>query len=126
MKIIDASGVPSRVIPEPYQRSLQLVLDKRDDNDVGDFSFILSTLYPFGGKTASHSHQVGELMYITSGYGYCVTNSQKIALSPGFTVYARANENHQIVNESNETMRIACFFMPALPEQDVKEFEGYR
>jgi mannose-6-phosphate isomerase-like protein (cupin superfamily) len=126
MKIIDAARIPSKVIPEPYQRSLQLILDKRDGEDVGDFSLILSTLYPYEGKTASHSHNVAELMYIISGYGYCITDGQKTAIRPGYSVYARADENHQIVNESNETMRIVCVFLPALSEEKIKELEGHR
>jgi len=126
MRILDCTSVPSKVVPEPYRRSLQLVLDKSDGKDVQDFTFLLSTLFPYEGKTDSHVHPVDELIYIVSGYGYSLGGGQKTPVKTGTMVYASAGEEHQIVNESNETMRLLCVYIPALPDEVIAKFKGYR
>jgi quercetin dioxygenase-like cupin family protein len=117
----DTDEFPSKVVPEPYHRSLQLILDKIDGDNVGDFTFLLSTLFPYEGKTDLHTHPVDELIYITSGYGYSLYKGEKTPVKPGSFIYAKAEEEHQVVNESNETMRLVCIYIPALPEDKVKK-----
>jgi len=121
MRILNCSAIRSVVIPEPYKRSLQLVLDKSDGDDVRDFTFLLSTLYPYDGKTDAHEHSVDELIYVASGFGYSISSGEKALIGTGTLLYASAGEKHQVVNESNETMRLVCVYVPALPAQSVRK-----
>ena len=80
MKVVESRECPSKVIPEPYKRSLQLIFDKSDGDMGGDCTFLLSTLFPYEGKTDYHTHPVDEIIYITSGYGYSLSEEDKIAV----------------------------------------------
>ncbi|MBT4288569.1 MAG: cupin domain-containing protein [Deltaproteobacteria bacterium] len=125
VETLDSKDISSKVIPEPYNRSLQLILDKTDGDNVGDFTFLLSTLFPYEGKTDYHTHPVDELIFICSGYGHSVDeNGEKTPLKAGSVIYAKAEKKHQCVNESPETMRMACIYIPALPEELVKKIRS--
>jgi quercetin dioxygenase-like cupin family protein len=121
MQIIDSTRLPYKIVPEPYKRSQQMVLDK-SDGDVGDFTLLTSTLFPFDGKTNAHTHDVDEVIYITSGYGYALSNGEKTPVAAGSVIYARAQEEHQVVNESHETMKLICMYIPALPTEMVASY----
>jgi len=121
---LDTKTISSTVIPEPYKRSLQVVLDKTDGDNVGDFTFLLSTLFPYEGKTDYHTHTVDELIYITSGYGYSLADGKKTPIQAGSFIYAKAGEQHQCVNESNETMRLICIYIPGLPEETITKIRS--
>jgi len=125
VETIDSKDIPSKIIPEPYNRSLQLILDKTDGENVGDFTFLLSTLFPYEGKTDYHTHPVDELIYICSGYGYSLNEKEeKTPIKTGSVIYAKAGKKHQCVNESPETMRMACTYIPALPAEAVKKIRS--
>lgn len=121
MKIVETTKLPFKSVAAPYQRSQQMVMDKSDGGQE-NFTFLISTLFPLEGKTESHVHDVDELIYIESGYGYSVANGERTPVGPGTTVYAVAGEEHQLVNESHETMKLICVYIPALPEEAVKTF----
>ncbi len=124
VETFDTKSFSSKVIPEPYKRSLQVILDRTDGDNVGNFTFLLSTLFPFEGKTDYHTHTVDELIYITSGYGFSLADGKKIPIQAGSFIYAKAGEKHQCVNESNETMRLICIYIPALPEQIIQKIRS--
>ena len=121
MKSVDTTKLPFRSVPAPYQRSQQLVMD-RTDGGLENFTFLISTLFPLEGKTDNHVHDVDELIYVESGYGYSLADGKRSEVRPGTTVYAKAGEYHQIVNESPESMKLVCFYIPGLPEEAVKSF----
>lgn len=120
----DTREFPSKVIPEPYKRSLQIILDRSDGGNVGDFTFLLSTLFPYEGKTDLHNHTVDELIYITSGYGYSVYGEKQTPVQAGSFIYAKAGEAHQVVNKSNESMRLVCIYIPALPQENIEKIRS--
>lgn len=124
VETLDTKEFPSKIVPEPYKRSLQVILDKTDGDNVGDFTFLLSTLFPYEGKTDSHTHPVDELIYITSGHGYSVYEGEKTPIQAGSFIYAKAGKEHQCVNKSNETMRLVCIYIPALPEESIKKIRN--
>lgn len=120
VETLDSKDIAAKVIPPPYNRSLQLILDATDADNAGNFTFLLSTLFPYEGKTDYHVHPVDELIFICSGYGYSVDdNGEKTPLTPGSVIYAKAGLKHQCVNQSPETMKMACIYIPALPEEIV-------
>jgi quercetin dioxygenase-like cupin family protein len=124
VETVDTKDFASKVVPEPYKRSLQLILNKTDGDNVGDFTFLLSTLFPYEGKTDMHTHPVDELIYITSGYGYSLKKDEKTPIQAGSFIYAKAGEEHQCVNESNETMRLVCIYIPALPDEVIQKIRS--
>jgi len=52
----------SKVVPQLYKRSLQIFLDRTDGENVGEVTFLISTLFPSEGKTDLHIHTVDELI----------------------------------------------------------------
>lgn len=109
----------SKVDP-PFERSLKVIFSP-DSDGVGDFTLLVSTLYQRGGKTAMHDHpEHGELMYVTTGRGYAILGDQTIEVEPDTTFYAPPGVQHQVVNMGDETMKILCFFTPALPPEYIK------
>ena len=38
--------------------------------------------------------------------------------------YAKAGEAHQVVNLSNESMRLVCVYIPALPKENIRKLRG--
>jgi quercetin dioxygenase-like cupin family protein len=121
MKIVETTKLPFRSVPAPYSRSQQVVMDKSDGGQ-GDFTFMISTLLPFEGKTDYHTHEGDELIYVETGYGYSLCEGEKTPIGPGTALYAVAGEQHQVVNESHETMKLVCVFLPALAADVVKNF----
>lgn len=58
----DTKEFSSKVVPQLYKRSFQIFLDRTNGENVVDFTFLLSTLFPSEGKTDLHIHTVDELI----------------------------------------------------------------
>jgi len=58
----DTKEFSLKVVPQLYKRSLQIFLDRTDDENIGNFTFLLSTLFPYERKTDLHTHTVDELI----------------------------------------------------------------
>lgn len=109
-------------ISAPYTRIQRLLLTSQKDKNIKDFSLMASNLYPDGGKTEYHIHDVDEAIYIVSGYGESIEEGVRNKVEAGCVIYIPAGRKHQVVNESVETMKMLCFFIPSLPEKKLAAF----
>lgn len=108
--------IPGADVPPPFARHLKKVLAPEDDKDVEGFTLLTSTLAPYEGKTNPHTHEgQGELMYVVTGRGEGFCGDEKFKLEPDSVVWAPAGVEHQMCNTGEETMKLFCVFVPALP-----------
>ncbi len=112
-RIFDISGAD---VPPPFARHIKKVLAPEDEPDVEGFTLLTSTLASREGKTNPHTHESqGELMYIVTGRGEGYCGDEKFKIEPDCVLWAPPGAEHQLCNTSEETMRIFCVFIPALP-----------
>lgn len=115
--------VPSSKVDPPFERGLKVIFTPTEENPI-DFTLLISTIYPRGGKTAVHEHKnSGELMYITSGHGEAVLGNERFAVEPDMVFYAPPGVKHMVLNTSDETMKIICVFIPPLPKEYVEKMQ---
>ncbi|MGI6485293.1 MAG: cupin domain-containing protein [Tepidanaerobacteraceae bacterium] len=115
--------IPSSKVDPPYERGLKVVFTPTEESPI-DFTLLISTLYPRGGKTALHEHEnEGELMYITTGYGEAILGDKRFPIEPDIVFYAPPKVQHMVLNTSDETMKIICFFTPALPKEYIEKMQ---
>lgn len=115
--------VPGIKIAIPFSRTLKVLFSNKDYADP-PFTVILSILSPRGGKTALHEHnEGGEFMYVFSGFGNLLLGEKKYNIEPDTFFYAPPNYQHQVVNTSDETMKILCFFSPPVSEEYIENMQ---
>lgn len=61
----------------------------------------------------SHSHPNEEVFFVVSGYGEVVVDGQCEEVGPGSAVLVPGNAEHQLVNTSQEVLRVLCSAAPA-------------
>ena len=116
MSFIDVNVVEEQTVPPPFHRRLSIILAPDLDDTVKGFTFLISTLEPVDGKTPMHDHgNVGELMYFISGKGKAILeDGTEYMIKPNTVLWAPPGVKHQTVNLSDEPLRIACVFIPAV------------
>jgi quercetin dioxygenase-like cupin family protein len=78
------------------------------------------------GKAArpAHSHPNGEeVIYILSGWGRVLIDGQVGAVQAGSAVLFPQGKVHMLHNQSEEEMKVACFFAPPTNLENYKFFE---
>lgn len=60
-------------------------------------------------------------MYVLSGHGKAFNNGEEIALAPGGMLVAAPGEEHVIINNSGETLRLLCIFSQPTTRAALKE-----
>lgn len=102
----------------PYERTLKVVLSP-EVGGVDSLTFIISSLYP-GSQTNVHHHGIsGELMYFLSGRGKATLGDLSYDIEPDTALYAGPGIEHQIINTSDEMMKVACIYVPPLSKDYV-------
>src|SRR5271157_446569 len=116
MSFIDCNSAGEQTVPPPFHRRLSIILAPDLDETVTGFTFLISTLEPGDGKTSMHDHgDVGELMYFVTGEGKAVLeDGTEYHIKPNTVLWAPPGVKHQTINESDEPLRIACVFVPAV------------
>ncbi|MBS3969411.1 MAG: cupin domain-containing protein [Clostridia bacterium] len=115
--------IACKTVPEPDKRNLQLVYTPQQDEEMENFTFLMSTLYPLTGQTDFHIHPVDEMILIITGKGEAIIEDKHYDLEPGSVIYAKAGVQHQCKNYSAESMKMACFYIPALPDELIKKIK---
>lgn len=62
-----------------------------------------------GGRTPCHSHNDKERIVVMEGTGEIKVNTENRAIQPWDFVELNNNEQHQIINNSNELLTLMCF-----------------
>jgi len=118
MKVIRAWTIEGVEVPSPYQRTIKVLLSP-DKDGIQEYSVSQAIISPRS-KTDNHTHDRKELIYVVSGRGHCVSNGNKIELEPDTLLLVDSGEEHQIFNESDETMKILVIFVPPQSSEYLK------
>jgi len=122
MPYVDGSEVAGVAVPEPFARTLKVLMSPETHSDVEGFTLILSALAPGGGCTDMHAHESsGELMVFVAGTGRAWLDGVERELRPGVAIYAPPGVEHRTMNTGEEPLEIVCVFMPPAPADYIKE-----
>ncbi len=110
VKIIEAWKETGVKVPAPFEREITLLLGP-DKGDVDDVRINLVTVPP-GGKTNYHDHDRPEMLYVLEGEGQCVSEDGDIQLEKDLLVWAETGDPHQIVNNTDSTLKLLTLFVP--------------
>lgn len=110
--VIDDDEVEGAEVPGDHNRILKVLMSPEVGNyDEG--TILLSDIQP-GKSTGMHTHDADEIMYVASGYGYNECGGKKNEIEEGSTIFAPADVEHDIVNESDEVLRLFCVYIPSI------------
>ncbi len=116
MKLVKAFEEQGQTIPEPYKRNIK-VLFAPDKNDVPEITFSHAIIYPHS-QTDYHKHDRPELIYIVTGRGVSICDGKEVPVEPDTVLWVLAGEMHQMINRSDETMKLATVFIPGYTAEE--------
>jgi len=106
-------------VPRPYERILKVLLSPENTGS-NRLTLLFAILTP-GSRSPLHDHENSETMYITSGRGHGRIDDHDFEVEPDMVVYAAPHVKHQLVNTSDETMKILCIHIPSVPKKYTQE-----
>ena len=110
--MFDGMRVPGAKVPAPNERFLKVLLSP-ELGSTDKFTLLYSIISPKNG-TGEHAHDSDEIMYVATGRGEGVVGNEKSELKEGTVIFAPNRIKHHITNTGDETLKIVCFYIPAL------------
>lgn len=98
--------------PQPANGYAEVILSPRNIRSVQPFSFGTQAVPPQG-RVRLHAHDGGEeVLYVLRGRGTALVDGVAHPMEPGTTLYLGHNCSHSFVNDGDEEMAWAWFFLP--------------
>ncbi len=116
MKVVKAWEEKGVEIPDPYRRQIKVIFAP-DKEGVEELTFSHAILPP-NGRTDFHSHDRPELIYVVSGRGICVNETEHTPIQEDVALWVPADEKHQIINSGDVPLKLATVFVPAFTASD--------
>jgi len=110
MKLVRAAEEEGVTIPEPYRRTIRILLAP-DKEDVPEIMLSHVTIYP-GTHTDYHDHDRPELIYVVSGRGTSKCEGEEVEVGPHTAMWVPAGEKHEVRNTGSEDMILVTVFVP--------------
>ena len=118
--IIDETTVEELDLPG---RHLRWVVTK-DNTGAQYCTMAVIRVAPGSRVRPAHSHPNGEeIIYILNGHGRVLIDGKVQPVKAGCAVLFPKGKIHMLENQSNEEMKVACFFAPATSLDNYKFFE---
>jgi len=111
MIIANENEVPLIQMEEPFKRSLKVLLSPVLTPKLKSIAAGL-TLLPPGGSSDFANHIEGEMFFVISGRGHIVVGDEEKDLVPGTAVWVPPGIDHQLVNSSNDYLKILWVLSP--------------
>lgn len=120
LPIIDETTVEELDLPG---RHLRWVVTK-DNTGAQYCTMAVIRVAPGSRVRPAHSHPNGEeIIYILNGHGRVLIDGKVQPVKAGCAVLFPKGKIHMLENQSNEEMKVACFFAPATSLDNYKFFE---
>ena len=111
MIIVHEDDAPAMHAPEPFRRTLKVLLSPVLHPQLKTHAVGLSILSP-GTKSDEHAHVESETFYVGSGAGHIKTAEGEKPLTPGTAAWSPPGESHQLINDGDETLKILWVLLP--------------
>jgi len=113
MSVVEGWRIPGVKVPQPNERVLK-VLASPETGGSEHMSILFSIISP-DSTTGMHRHESSdECMYVATGRGTYICGSERKAIAPDVLLIAKAGQEHEIRNKSEETMKLVAVFSPPL------------
>ncbi|HPC28346.1 MAG TPA: cupin domain-containing protein [Candidatus Methanomethylicus sp.] len=119
MAVVNTWEVHGTKVPKPFERVLKVCMSP-EEGSTKDFTLIVSLISPRS-STSYHSHdEGGELMFVVTGRGSVTVEGKDRPIGADTAIFAPLGVRHRLVNDSDETMKVICVFVPPLPPRYVE------
>jgi len=118
MIVVHEDKAPAMDVPEPFKRTLKVLLSPAMHPELKTLASGF-TILPPGGKSDDHAHVEGEMFFVVSGAGSIKAGGDKAQLTPGTAVWSPPGESHQLINDGGETLKILWVLCPPGREADI-------
>ncbi|MEM2904966.1 MAG: cupin domain-containing protein [Candidatus Bathyarchaeia archaeon] len=113
MPVVEGWKIPGVKVPPPNERVLKMLVSP-ETGDSEHMSILFSIISP-SSTTGLHRHESGdECMYVATGRGTFICGSERTPIGPDVLLVAKKGVEHEIRNESEETMKLVAVFSPPL------------
>ena len=124
MIINDEKHAPTQVIEGEERRLLKVLLSPSLQEGLTEIAVGYSIVPP-GSHSDLTGHVEGELFYVVSGEGKLLVDGETADLHPTSTVWAPSNKVHQIINDSDQELKILWVLCPPGREKGIIENSNY-
>lgn len=108
-------------VPSPFERVMTPLMVKDNVDLELPFSVHYTEWKP-GCVIDTHVHENAmEMMLCISGKGRAMVNGEWFDLVPDSMIVADKNDEHSIVNNGDEMLRILCVFSPPISAKDLRD-----
>ena len=118
MIVVHEEKAPAMDVPEPFRRTLKVLLSPAMHPELKALASGF-TILPPGGQSDDHAHMEGEMFFVISGAGRIKAGDEQAELIPGTAVWSPPGESHQLVNDGTETLKILWVLCPPGREADI-------
>jgi mannose-6-phosphate isomerase-like protein (cupin superfamily) len=120
MPVIKTFEVKSVKIPAPFERVIRVLLAP-DTQDIVKGMSVSHCIISSHSKTDYHKHPGVEMMYIITGYGECHIGKETFPLGPDVLMVVPPETMHDMINHSDETMKLVAMFIPPETAEQIYE-----
>lgn len=107
-------------VPEPFQRVMTPLMVTENAGRPIPFSVHFTEWEP-GKKVDLHTHaDAMEAMLCLSGTARAKIDGDWVDFVPGSMIVADKNEEHCIVNDGSENLKVLCIFSPPVSAEDLR------
>ena len=119
MSVIDISKIKGTRIPEPYGRTVKIIVTPDTSQEVKDVSITMGIIDPHSCNDL-HIHENGiEMLYIVSGHGRAIVGDKEYPIQHDSLIIAPSGVLHQQINESDDTMKMLAIWTPSVTSEEV-------
>lgn len=120
MIIVHEENAPKLDVAEPFKRTLKVLLSPVINSGLKSIAAGL-TILPPGGKSDNHEHDEGEMFYVISGKGRIQVGKEMEVLISGTAIWVQSGISHQLLNDSDVTLKILWVLSPPGRERAIIE-----
>jgi len=105
-------------VSSPFDRTIKHIFAP-DVRGVQELTFSQVTI-PAEGKTDAHTHDRGELIFVTSGWGQVSMEDEVYELESDFAMWIPKGVKHALKSTRSEALKIVTVFVPAYEAADME------
>jgi len=120
MIVVHEDTAPAINVPEPYKRTLKVLLSPAIHPELQTLA-VGMTILPPGGESDEHQHGEGEMFFVVSGTGCIKADKREEKLTAGTAIWAPPGDAHQLINNSSETLKVLWVLCPPGREASILE-----